>query len=125
MAAAVWTQLKVKYCKTDKLTARINMSAIQKFAFNDDSTIDGSWTKLKKFHRKIIAANRNYASAYPDDVLFHVLTSALYKADKYVNVLNGFLTQNLSVDESLKTLQEKEFPIRELETNFKGLAAQR
>ncbi|KAI0993327.1 hypothetical protein K3495_g14857 [Podosphaera aphanis] len=63
-AAAVWTQLRVKYCKTDKSTARINMSAIQNFEYTEESTIDSSWTKLKEYRRKVIAANRCYAAAY-------------------------------------------------------------
>lgn len=113
-AGAVWTHLRVKYYKTKKSTARINMSAIQTFVFGNDSTIDASWTNLKEYRRRVVAANRNDASVYPDDVLFHVLTSVLYKAGKHANVLDGFLTQNLSVDESLKLLQEKGSPDKEV-----------
>lgn len=94
------------------------MSLIQKFLFSDDSTIDGSWTKLKEYRRKVISANRNYASTYPDEVLFQTLNSVLFKADKYSNVLDGFLTQNLTVDESLKILQGKESQTREVEVSI-------
>ncbi|KAI1003498.1 hypothetical protein K3495_g4707 [Podosphaera aphanis] len=125
-AAAVWTQLRVKYCKTDKSMARINMSAIQNFEYTEESKIDSSWTKLKEYRRKVIAANTCYAAVYPDDVLFHVLTSALYKAKRYTGVLDGFMTQNLSVEESLKILQEKESQVREAElVKVTSLAARR
>lgn len=56
--------------------------------FSDDSMIDGFWTKLKEYRRKVKFANKNYTFAYPDKVLFHILTSALYKADKHVNLVS-------------------------------------
>lgn len=106
-ARVVWTQLKTKYSKTDNSTARINMFSLQKFVLSDDSTIDGSWTKLIEYRQKVISAKKSYVSTYLDDILFYILKFALHKADKYVNVPDEFLTENLTFDESLEFLKEK------------------
>ncbi|KAI1006143.1 hypothetical protein K3495_g2078 [Podosphaera aphanis] len=108
-AAIVWPQLSGKYCKIDKSTARVIVSAIQNFGYTEESMMDSFWTKLKECHRKVIIANKCFIAAYPDAVLFCILKSALYKAARYPGALDEFITQNLSVEESLKSLQETEF----------------
>lgn len=108
-AAAVWTQLKLKYDKTSSSTANQYMTRIQNFTFNKDTGIDGSWSKLKEYRRKVIAANAVMKNAYPDEALLLILTIALQKQGRYTAVVDGFMTQqSLTVDEKIKILQEKE-----------------
>ncbi|KAI0998411.1 hypothetical protein K3495_g9785 [Podosphaera aphanis] len=111
--AAVWTQLRIKYYNTDKLTARINMSAIQNFEYTEESTIDSPWTKPKEYRRKVIALNRFYAAAYPDNVLFYVLTSAFYKANRYAGEKESQTREaELVKDTSLSARRQKVFDRR-------------
>jgi hypothetical protein len=116
-AAAVWTQLKLKYEKTSTSTANQYMTSLQNFVFDKDVGIDGSWTKLKEYRRKLIAANGAMRNAYPDDALFLILTLALGES-QYTAVIDGFLTQSsLSTEEKVKILQEKEARIQDTKTS--------
>lgn len=120
-AAAVWTQLKLKYEKTSTSTANQYMTSLQNFIFDKDVGIDGSWTKLKEYRRKIIAANGAMRNAYPDEALLLILTLALQKQGQYTAVIDGFLTQqSLSTEEKVKILQEKEARIQESKTGGKS-----
>lgn len=115
-SSAVWTQLKLKYEKTSSSTANQYMTSIQNFTFNKETGIDGSWSKLKEYRRKVIAANTAMKNAYPDEALLLILTLALQKQGRYTAVIDGFLTaQSLSVDEKVKILQEKETRLQDLE----------
>ena len=53
------------------------MTKLQNFTFEKDVGIDGSWTKLKEYRRKIVAANAAMKNAYPDEALLLVLTLSL------------------------------------------------
>jgi hypothetical protein len=115
-AMAVWTQLKIKYEKTSATTANQYMTLMQNFAYDKSIGIDGSWTKLKEYRRKLVAANSEMRLAYPDGALLLILTIALRKEGHYSAILDGFLTQQtLSTEEKIKILGEKE-------TQLKGTA---
>lgn len=108
-ASAVWTQLKIKYNKTSASTANQYLTALYNFSFDKDTGIDGSWTKLKEYRRKLVAANPTMRLAHPDEGLFLILTTALQRQGSYTTEIDGFLTQqSLSADEKLKILGEKE-----------------
>jgi len=125
-APAVWTQLKIKYEKTSISTTNKYMTLLQTFPYDKNIGIDGSWTKLKEYRRKLIAANGAMRLAYPDHALLLILTMALQKQGKYTAVIDGFLTQqSLSTEEKIKILGEKEAQLKDTAVNERAHAAQR
>ena len=94
------------------------MTKLQNFTFEKDVGIDGSWTKLKEYRRKIVAANAVIKNAYPDEALLLVLTLSLQKQGQYTAVVDGFLTQqSLSTEEKIKILGEKEAMLKDSKTS--------
>lgn len=125
-AASVWTQLKLKYERTSTSTANQYMTSLHAFSFDKELGIDGSWSRLKEFRRKIVAANAAMKNSYPDDALFLILTLALQKQGQYTAVIDGFLTQqSLTIDEKIKILQEKEARLDDSKVNERAHAAWR
>ena len=108
-AKAVWEQLKIKYEKTSITTVNTYMTALQNFVYDKEVGMDSSWTKLKEYRRKLVAADASMKTAYPDTSIFLILTVALRRHQEYSSILDGFLTQqSLTTDEKLKILMEKE-----------------
>lgn len=125
-APAVWTQLKIKYEKTSISTTNKYMTLLQTFPYDKNIGIDGSWTKLKEYRRKLIAANGAMRLAYPDHALLLILTMALQKQGKYTAVIDGFLTQqSLSTEEKIKILGEKEAQLKDTAVNERVHIVQR
>lgn len=69
-----WAYLQKNYSKTDATTAITYLTNIQAFEFDNNSTIMGSWDKLKGYRRKLGAADANAKSTYNDAALLLVLT---------------------------------------------------
>ena len=106
-AKEVWTHLKVKYSKTSESTAQMYMTKIQTFQFEEAKGIVSAWETLRGYRRKLGAADPSLKNTYPDKTLFHILTRGL--PTFYTAVIDGFRTQqSLSVEDKLRTLQEKE-----------------
>jgi hypothetical protein len=102
-----WAYLHKKYSKTDATTANMYMTNIQTFTFGEDSTIVGSWDKLKDYRRKLGAADVNAKTAYNDAALLLVLIRSLPKSfETTIDTLNA--QSSLTVDDKLKHLEEKE-----------------
>jgi len=91
-AIVVWTQLKLKYNKTSSTTVNQYMTFLQTLSYDKNIGIDGTWTKLKEYRRKLIAANGVMRLAYPDKTLMFILTIVLQKQGRYTAVIDGFLT---------------------------------
>jgi hypothetical protein len=72
-----WTSLKVKYQKTSQSTARMYMTKIQTFAFDEDKCIFIICAKHKEYRRKLIVADSNLKATYPDAALFLILCRSL------------------------------------------------
>lgn len=106
-----WAYLRKKYSKTDATTANMYMTKIQTFAFGEDSTIIGSWDKLKDYRRKLGTADANAKTAYNDAALLLVLIRSLPKSfETTIDTLNA--QSSLTVDDKLKYLEEKESRIK-------------
>ena len=103
----LWAYLQKKYSKTDATTAITYLTNIQTFEFDNNSTIMGSWDKLKGYRRKLGAADANAKSSYNDAALLLVLTRSLPK--KFKTTIDTLSAQSsLTVDDKLKHLEEKE-----------------
>ncbi|KAG9379171.1 Retrotran gag 2 domain containing protein [Pyrenophora tritici-repentis] len=76
-ASALWTALKVKYSKTDQLTANNIMTKLQNFTWKDEKDVDYTWAKLKEYRRKIIAAKPAAKGLYNDEALLQIMLRAL------------------------------------------------
>ena len=106
-AKNLWTALKSKYSKTNESIANRYMAKIAGFSYKPSRGIDGSWTKLKEYRRKLISAKSVMKSAYPDDALFLILTKKLPKEFKATT--DGFrMRPELTVEDKLKYLYEVE-----------------
>ncbi|KAG9384375.1 hypothetical protein A1F94_003922 [Pyrenophora tritici-repentis] len=53
-ASALWTALKVKYSKTDQLTANNIMTKLQNFTWKDEKDVDYTWAKLKNTAARLL-----------------------------------------------------------------------
>jgi hypothetical protein len=53
------------------------MTKIQTFTFDSESTILGSWEKLKDYRRKLVAAHADTNGAYKDSSLLLILVRSL------------------------------------------------
>lgn len=125
-AAAVWNQLKAKYKKTSTTTVNQYMTKLQNFEYDKSVGIDDSWTKLREYRRKLIAANGAMRLMYPDEALLLILSVALRKQGKYDSVLDGFLAQQqLSTEEKIKILGEKEIQLKNQGKDEQAHAARR
>jgi LTR polyprotein gag-polypeptide-like protein len=76
----VWTQLKVKYEKTNATTADFYITKLHEWKFDEEKGIDAMWAKLKEYRHKIISADINFKSSYPDKSLFTIFTTRLPKS---------------------------------------------
>jgi len=102
-----WAYLQRKYTQTDATAANMYMTRIQTFTFDSESTIIGSWEKLKDYRRKLVSADADTNGAYKDSALLLVLTRSLPKRfGTTIDTLNAQL--NLTVEQKLKFLEEKE-----------------
>jgi gag-polypeptide of LTR copia-type len=111
----LWAYLKLKYSRTDAVTANIYMTKIQTFTLDDGSTIIGAWDKLKGYRRKLGAADPEAKGAYTDRSLLLVLTRALPK--DYKTMINSLDIQTeLTVDEKIKHLEAKEMRLKKVST---------
>jgi hypothetical protein len=106
-----WAYLHKKYSKTNATTANMYITNIQTFTFGKDSTIVGSWDKLKDYRCKLGAVDTNAKTAYNDAALLLVLIRSLPKSfETTINTLNA--QSSLTVDNKLKHLEEKESRIK-------------
>ncbi|KAI0996954.1 hypothetical protein K3495_g11227 [Podosphaera aphanis] len=111
-AKALWEQLKSKYQKTSDSAVQLYMAKIQDFEYTEEMRIDAAWGTLKDYRRKLISADKSLRNTYPDKFLFLILTRKLPKS--FTTVLDGFRTQQqLTLDEKIRILQEKEEDKRE------------
>lgn len=102
-----WAYLQKKYTQTDAAAANMYMTMIQTFAFDSESTIVGSWEKLKDYRRKLVSADTDTKGAYKDSALLLVLIRSLpVRFRTTIDTLNAQL--NLTVEQKLKFLEEKE-----------------
>jgi hypothetical protein len=102
-----WAYLRKKYTQTDATAANMYMTRIQTFTFDSDSTIVGSWEKLKDCRRKLVAADADTEGAYKDSALLLILVRSLpTRFRTTIDTLNAQL--NLTVEQKLKFLEEKE-----------------
>jgi hypothetical protein len=106
-----WAYLYKKYSKTNTTTTNIYITNIQTFTFGKDSTIVGSWDKLKDYRRKLGAADTNAKTAYNDTVLLLMLIRSLPKSfETTIDTLNA--QSSLIVNNKLKHLEKKESRIK-------------
>ena len=99
--------MKVKYAQPSKLAAAKYTRELHDFSWNDKFTVIDAWNKLKEIRRKIIAAKPSAKGQYDDESLLLILTSAL--PDSYQSTVDTLNVQtNLTVDDQLKHLQNKE-----------------
>ncbi|KAI1509883.1 Retrotran-gag-2 domain containing protein [Pyrenophora tritici-repentis] len=102
-----WAYLRKKYTQTDATAANMYMTRIQTFTFDSESTIIGSWEKLKDYRRKLVAADADTNGAYKDSALLLILIRSLpTRFRTTVDAVNAQL--NLTVEQKLKFLEEKE-----------------
>ncbi|KAI1663808.1 Short chain type dehydrogenase [Pyrenophora tritici-repentis] len=102
-----WAYLRKKYTQTDATAANMYMTRIQTFTFDSESTIIGSWEKLKDYRRKLVAADADTNGAYKDSALLLILIRSLpTRFRTTVDTVNAQL--NLTVEQKLKFLEEKE-----------------
>jgi Reverse transcriptase (RNA-dependent DNA polymerase)/gag-polypeptide of LTR copia-type len=107
----LWEYLKVKYAQPSKLAAAKYTRELHDFSWNEKYTIIDAWNKLKELRRKIIAAKPTAKGQYDEEALFLILVSAL--PDQYQSTVDTLNIQsNLSVDDQLKHLQNKEERLR-------------
>lgn len=106
-AKALWAGLRAKYSKTSESTANTYLSKITQFEFDESSGIDGAWSKLKEYRRKLISANTDMKNAYSDKALFLVMTRSLPVA--YKPTVDTFrLAPSMDIEEKLRILHEVE-----------------
>jgi hypothetical protein len=116
-----WAYLRKKYTQTDATAANMYMTRIQTFTFDPDSTIVGSWEKLKDYRRKLVAADADTEGAYKDSALLLILIRSLPTSfSTTIDTLNAQL--NLTVEQKLKFLEEKEVRDKQ-DTNEQALPA--
>jgi hypothetical protein len=72
-----WAYLRKKYTQTDATAANMYMTRIQTFTFESESTIVGSWEKLKEHRRKLVSADADTNGAYKDSALLLILIRSL------------------------------------------------
>ncbi|KAG6077723.1 hypothetical protein E4U15_004564, partial [Claviceps sp. LM218 group G6] len=78
------------------------------------SLIDGSWTLLKTYRRRIHGAKFIMKMSYPDEALLSILTTALDMDNEYRSTIDSLASRDdLSVEQKVKALQEKEHRLRE------------
>ena len=83
------------------------MTRIQTFTFDSESTIVGSWEKLKDYRRKLVSVDADTNRAYKDSALLLILIRSLPLSFRaIIDTLNAQL--NLTVEQKLKFLEEKE-----------------
>jgi hypothetical protein len=93
------------------MTANIYITNIQTFTFSKDSTIVGSWDKLKDYRYKLKVADTNAKTAYNNTTLLLILIRSLPKSfETTINILNA--QSSLIVNDKLKHLEEKESRIK-------------
>ncbi|KAA8615316.1 Retrotran-gag-2 domain-containing protein [Pyrenophora tritici-repentis] len=111
-ASALWTALKVKYSKTDQLTANNIMTKLQNFTWKDEKDVDYTWAKLKEYRRKIIAAKPAAKGLYNDEALLQIMLRAL--PESYGSVIDYLDVQtSLTVDEKIAALRTKELRLND------------
>ncbi|KAA8619413.1 Dimer-Tnp-hAT multi-domain protein [Pyrenophora tritici-repentis] len=111
-ASALWTALKVKYSKTDQLTANNIMTKLQNFTWKDEKDVDYMWAKLKEYRRKIIAAKPAAKGLYNDEALLQIMLRAL--PESYGSVIDYLDVQtSLTVDEKIAALRTKELRLND------------
>ena len=83
------------------------MTRIQTFTLDSESTIIGSWEKLKDYRRELVAAHADNNGAYKDSslLLIHVRSLPM-RSRTTIDTLNAQL--NLTVEQKLKLQEEKE-----------------
>jgi hypothetical protein len=97
------------------------MTGIQTFTFDPESTIVGSWEKLKDYRRKLVLADADTNGAYKDSALLLILIRSLPKRfGTTIDTLNAQLS--LTVEQKLKFLEEKEVRDQQ-DTNEQALPA--
>ncbi|KAI1507677.1 hypothetical protein Ptr86124_013394 [Pyrenophora tritici-repentis] len=102
-----WAYLRKKYTQNNATAANMYMTRIQTFTFDSESTIIGSWEKLKDYRRKLVAADADTDGAYKDSALLLILIRSLpTRFRTTVDTVNAQL--NLTVEQKLKFLEEKE-----------------
>ena len=72
-----WAYLRKKYTQTNATAANMYMTKIQTFTFDSESTIVGSWEKLKDYRRKLVSADADTNRAYKDSSLLLILIRSL------------------------------------------------
>jgi hypothetical protein len=106
-AVQFWAYLRKKYTHTDATAANMYMTRIQTFIFDSESSIVGSWEKLKDYRRKLVSADVDPNGAYKDSALLLILIRSLpMRFRTTIDTLNAQL--NLTVEQKLKFLEEKE-----------------
>ena len=111
-ASALWTALKVKYLKTDQLTANNLMTKLQNFSWKDEKDVDYAWGKLKEYRRKIIAAKPATKGLYSDETLLQIMLRALPQS--YESVIDYLDVQTtLTVEEKIASLRTKELRLND------------
>jgi hypothetical protein len=116
-----WAYLRKKYTQTDATAANMYMTRIQTFTFDSESTIVGSWEKLKDYRRKLVSADADSNGAYKDSALLLILIRSLPKRfETTIDTLNAQLS--LTVEQKLKFLEEKEVRDKQ-DTNEQALPA--
>jgi hypothetical protein len=72
------------------MTANMYMTNIQTFTFGKDSTIVGSWDKLKDYRHKLRVVDTNAKTAYNNTTLLLVLIRSLLKSfETTIDTLNA------------------------------------
>ncbi|KAI1002675.1 hypothetical protein K3495_g5522 [Podosphaera aphanis] len=109
--AELWKYLKSKYFKPSKLAAAQYTKELKNFEFTSGLTIMDAYNKLKEIRRKIASTKPSAKGQYDHEALLLILISALPKV--YQSTVDYLSINNeLSVDEQLKHLENKEERLR-------------
>ena len=106
-AEAPWAGLSAKYSRTSESRANDYLSKITQFEFDESSSLDVAWSRLKEYRRKLVSANTDMKNAFPDKALFLFMTRSLPLAYKPTD--DGFrVATSMDIDEKLRILHEVE-----------------
>ncbi|KAI0991943.1 hypothetical protein K3495_g16244, partial [Podosphaera aphanis] len=106
-AFGFWNALKAKYKKPQTVVSSFYTNKIAIFTYREDAGLGANWARLLRYRRKVISANPRMNHAYPDDVLFDILTDNL--PDLYKSTVFSLRTQLMyTVDQKMQFLYQVE-----------------